>query len=253
MAGDRKRVAVIGAGIVGIATASWLVRDGHNVTVIDPEPPGSGASFGNAGCFNPSSVVPVASPGMLSKVPGYLADPLGPLRIRWSYLPALTPWLARLIRAGTPARIEAQARALTPLLAPCLETVMELAYHAGAKSLVARNGILIAYRTQAALGKDDQRAWDLRRRNGITWEELDADELRQFDPNPSRDYTSGASSSPATGTASIPAASLPCWPRRCSATAATCCAAVPTGFVLDGTGLLAVRTPRRGMFGPTQR
>ena len=48
--------------MVGVATASWLQRDGHQVMVIDPQPPGQGASFGNAGCFNPSSVVPIATP-----------------------------------------------------------------------------------------------------------------------------------------------------------------------------------------------
>jgi D-amino-acid dehydrogenase len=53
---EKKKVAVIGAGMVGMATASWLQRDGHDVVVIDPQAPGQGASFGNAGCFNPSSV-----------------------------------------------------------------------------------------------------------------------------------------------------------------------------------------------------
>ena len=42
-------VAIIGAGIIGMATARALQRQGHQVTVFDPEPPGSGCSFGNAG------------------------------------------------------------------------------------------------------------------------------------------------------------------------------------------------------------
>jgi D-amino-acid dehydrogenase len=185
-----KKVAVIGAGMVGVATACWLQRDGHAVTLIDPEPPGQGASFGNAGCFNPSSVVPIAMPGTLRKVPGYLIDPLGPLSVRWSYLPQLAPWLIRYIRAGTPERIERQAVALKSLLAPCLATLMQLARSAGAERYIARNGILIVYRTEAAWN-DDAYAWDIRGRHGIEWHELNADELRQFDPNLSRDYTRG--------------------------------------------------------------
>ena len=122
--------------------------------VIDPQSPGQGASFGNAGCFNPSSVVPVATPDTWKQVPKYLTDPLGPLRIRWSYLPTLVPWLIRLIRAGSPARIEAQARALKTLLGPCLESVLTLARNAGAEELVARNGILIAYRSKASWDGD---------------------------------------------------------------------------------------------------
>ena len=181
---------MIGAGMVGVATASWLLRDGHEVTLIDPAPPGQGASFGNAGCFNPSSVVPIAMPGTLKKVPGYLMDPLGPLQIKWSYLPRLAPWLIRYIRAGTPERIERQAVALKSLLGPCLDTLMDLARAAGAERYIARNGILIAYRTEAAWNADAY-AWDIRKRNGIEWHELNADELRQFDPNLSREFTRG--------------------------------------------------------------
>ena len=56
--------------------------------------------------------MPVATPDTWKNIPKYLSDPLGPLRIRWSYLPALAPWLIRLVRAGSTERIEAQARAL---------------------------------------------------------------------------------------------------------------------------------------------
>jgi D-amino-acid dehydrogenase len=184
---DRKTVAVIGAGMVGVAAARWLQRDGHEVTLIDPQPPGQGASFGNAGCFNPSSVVPIAMPGTLKKVPGYLMDPLGPLRIRWRYLPSLAPWLIRCIRAGTPERIEQQAVALKSLLFPCLDTLMDLARDAGAERYIARNGILMVYRTEAAWNAEAY-AFDIRKRHGLEWHELNADELRQFDPNVSRDY-----------------------------------------------------------------
>jgi D-amino-acid dehydrogenase len=240
MTGEKKRVAVIGAGMVGIAAASWLLRDGHEVTVLDPEPPGSGASFGNAGCFNPSSVVPVAAPGTLNKVPGYLTDPLGPLRIRWGYLPTLAPWLVRFVRAGTTERIDAQARALQPLLAPCLDTVMELARNAGAESLVARNGILIAYRTEASR-EADQRAWDIRRRNGIKWEELDTDELRQFDPNLSRDFIHGKLV-PGNGHSLDPGGFVAALAEAFRRDGGQVLRRRATGFRLDGSSLRGVQT-----------
>ncbi|MEX2469856.1 MAG: FAD-dependent oxidoreductase, partial [Pseudohongiellaceae bacterium] len=56
--GDEAAVVVIGAGIVGMVSAYSLQHEGHKVVVIDPDPPGEGASFGNAGCLNGSSVVP---------------------------------------------------------------------------------------------------------------------------------------------------------------------------------------------------
>src|SRR3954471_7418821 len=113
-------VAIIGAGIVGAACALELLRDGHQVTIVEPGEPGGeqAASYGNGTLLNPSSVVPMSAPGLWRKVPGYLADPLGPLTIPWSYLPRLLPWLLRFVQAGaTPEKVAAIGRALQPLLA----------------------------------------------------------------------------------------------------------------------------------------
>ncbi len=238
---EKKKVAVIGAGIVGMATASYLQRDGHDVVVIDPQPPGQGASFGNAGCFNPSSVVPVATPDTWKHIPKYLADPLGPLRIRWSYLPVLAPWLIRLVRAGAPDRIEAQARALKTILGPCLEALLPLARNASAEHLVARNGILIAYRSQTSWD-EDAHAWDIRRRNGTHWEELDADELRQFDPNLSRDFIRGKLV-PGNGHCLDPGGLVAALAEAVQRDGGTLLRRAATGFRLDGVRLRAVQTP----------
>jgi D-amino-acid dehydrogenase len=235
-----KSVVVIGAGMVGTATARWLQRDGHTVTLVDPQPPGQGASFGNAGCFNPSSVVPIAMPGTLKKVPGYLMDPLGPLRIRWSYLPWLAPWLIRYVRAGTPERIERQAVALKSLLGPCLETLLDLARDAGAEQFVARNGILIVYRTKEAHDADNY-AFDIRRRNGIAWHELNADELRQFDPAISRDYLFGRHI-PDNGHALDPGGLVAALAEAMQRDGGTLLRARATGFSFEGDALRGVVT-----------
>src|SRR5690242_4444236 len=142
-----KRVGVIGAGIVGVCAASWLQRDGHSVFLIEAAEPGHGACFGNAGCFNGSSVTPVAMPGVLRSVPGWLFDPLAPLALRWAYLPTIAPWLLRFMRAGTAAKAQAAARALRPLVGPTLEALKPLVDDAGAAHLVHRLGHLYVYRS----------------------------------------------------------------------------------------------------------
>jgi D-amino-acid dehydrogenase len=183
-------VGVIGAGMVGIAAASFLQRDGHTVFVLDPGAPGEGASFGNAGCLNGSSVVPMSMPGTVRNVPRWLMDPLGPLAIRWRYLPTVAPWLVRFVRAGAPERVQAQARALRALLAPSVETLLPLARSAGVADLIHRAGHLWAYRTAESYAKD-QAAWRLRRDNGVVVTELDADQLRQAEPALSREFRRG--------------------------------------------------------------
>jgi D-amino-acid dehydrogenase len=191
MAADgARRVAVIGAGIVGVCAASWLQRDGHSVFLVEPGNPGEGASFGNAGCFNGSSVTPMAMPGIIKNVPRWLMDPLGPLALRWSYLPTILPYLVRFVRAGTPEKVRAQARAMRPLVGPTVPLVRELAKAAGAEDLVHQRGHLYVYRSAAALEKDGF-AWALRRENGVVVDAFDADELRQLEPALSRDYVRG--------------------------------------------------------------
>jgi D-amino-acid dehydrogenase len=182
-----KRAVVIGAGIVGVAAATYLRRDGHDVTLLDMDGPGAGASQGNAGCVNGSSVVPVAMPGTLASVPRWLLDPLGPLAIRWRYLPALAPWLWRFVRAGTPERVAVQARALRTLLAPTVDLHRALARDAGVPGMIRRNGHLFAYKSDEAFAKDAA-AMDLRKANGVAVLELGADELRQREPELARDY-----------------------------------------------------------------
>src|ERR1051326_8165450 len=174
-------VVVIGAGIVGLCCATYLQRDGRKVVVVDPAGPGEGASYGNAGGLNGSSIVPVAMPGVLAKVPHWLLDPAGPLSIRLRYLPQLLPWLYRFVRAGRPELVRAQARALRGLLAPTLGMPREIAASVGAADLIQRSGLLVVYRSEASFAADAE-ANRLRVDNGVKIDELNKDELRQIEP-----------------------------------------------------------------------
>ena len=185
------RVTVIGGGIVGLISAIELLRDGHAVTVIEPGPPGGeqAATYGNGTLLNPSSVIPMSSPGLWKKVPGYLMDPLGPLTIRWSYLPRLLPWLRRFLQAGsTQAKVAQTARALQPLLAEAPTLHRKLAEAAGVGDLITRQGVLFAFPDRAAF-EAEATSWGIRRDNGTKWLELDQDELRQREPSLDRRYT----------------------------------------------------------------
>ncbi len=180
--GAAQKVVVIGAGIVGLACASYLRRDGHAVTLVDRLPPGEGCSFGNAGGLSPGSVVPLALPGTAAKVPGWLLDPLGPLALRWSYLPQALPWLIRFARAGKPAQVEAIADALRALHGQVFENYDPLVEAAGCRDLIVRKGQLYVYQSEAAF-QGDAEGWRLRRERGVAVEVIAAEEIRQLEPN----------------------------------------------------------------------
>src|SRR5512147_2699945 len=133
---------VIGAGIVGVSTALYLQRDGHRVTLIDERGPGEGTSKGNASVIATESCVPVATPGVLWDVPKYLMDPLGPLAIRWSYLPKIAPWLLRFVAASSPQRVEEIALALGSILSRATAVHRDFAQAIGEASMLRQTGWL---------------------------------------------------------------------------------------------------------------
>jgi D-amino-acid dehydrogenase len=189
----RMHIAVIGAGIVGAACALELQRDGHEITLADPGKPGGeqAASYGNGCWLSPSSVVPMSAPGLIRKVPGWLRDPLGPLAIRWSYLPQVTPWLLRFLRAGASEdRVRAIGAALRPLVADAPARHRALAEEAGVGALIRRDGLLYVFPARADF-EAERLAWSVRHEQGVRWIELDEDALRQSEPALDRRYSFG--------------------------------------------------------------
>lgn len=96
-------IAVVGAGIVGVACALQLARQGRRVLLIDRQQPGLGASYGNAGHLATEQVFPIADLSILKRLPRMLLDPMGPLRLDWKYLPKALPWFTRLLLNLRPA------------------------------------------------------------------------------------------------------------------------------------------------------
>ncbi len=176
------KVVVIGNGIIGVCTAAWLQRDGHEVIFVDPLPPGEACSFGNAGSLSPSACLPVGMPGMWKKVPGWLRDPLGPLTVRWGYLPKVLPWLLRFLHHSQPAEVRRIATALRGLLEPIFECYEPLLQHANVESLVRRTGCLYVYSGPEA-AKQWQWGMDLRRSLGVELRDVGQEELETLEPD----------------------------------------------------------------------
>lgn len=181
-AGAGKGAVVIGAGVVGVATALYLQRDGWQVTVIDPHPPGeAGASFGNAGLIATHSVLPLALGSILRKIPGMLADETAPLAIRWQYFPLIAPWLLRLLWATRPGEVERITAALASELRHAEAAYAPLLAEAEAEGFIRRKGCLTVYPDEASLA-EHARAFDLVARNGVTSELLGHNEIRNLVP-----------------------------------------------------------------------
>lgn len=141
----RCEIAVIGAGVIGMTTALRLAAEGREVVLLDPNMPGSGASYGNAGTIADYAVMPVGTPEVLRSLPSLLFDRTSPLSIRPGALAALAPWLLRFARQSLPGAARRNAVALAALLSSAGARWDDLAAAVGASDVLQRRGCLYLY------------------------------------------------------------------------------------------------------------
>jgi D-amino-acid dehydrogenase len=174
-------VAIVGAGIIGIAAACYLQDEGRSVLMIDRGEIATGASFGNAGAFAFSDVLPLASPGIMRKAPKWLLDPLGPLSIPPAYLPTILPWLVRFWRASKRERARASMLAQVAMMRLAAREMQSLVVACGLRAMVRSDGALELYESE-----DEWKAalpgWDARAREGISFEHVHGGAIAELQP-----------------------------------------------------------------------
>jgi D-amino-acid dehydrogenase len=174
-------VVVVGAGIVGIATAYHLVREGAAVTMVDRAFDGDKASFGNAGGIAVTEIVPASVPGLAWQAPRWLLDPLGPLAVRPAHALELIPWLWRFSRVGTRKQVSRIASALSALNNRVYEDLRPMLAETGMSGQLNERGALTVYASEQGF-RSDATEWALKRDHGIAVTNLTGEEARDMEP-----------------------------------------------------------------------
>ncbi|MEV4900404.1 FAD-dependent oxidoreductase [Citricoccus sp. NPDC055426] len=117
---------VIGAGMVGLATAWHLQEHGVQVTVVDRAGVAAGSSWGNAGWLSPGKTIPLADPSLWTYGPTALLDRDAALHVPFRADPGLWSFLARFAAHGTRRAWERTMAALTPIDRMALECFDEM-------------------------------------------------------------------------------------------------------------------------------
>ena len=177
-----KSAIVLGAGMVGVATAVHLQKRGWSVALVDRKEPGRETSYGNAGIIQSEALRPYPMPhdwrellriarGHTNEVRYHLAslpDHIGPLfRYWWHSFPA--------------AHARASA-AYSEIIACAVREHEHLMLESGAGNLVRRNGFRVLYREQATFDAEAEAAEALRETYGVKFSILTARELKQAEP-----------------------------------------------------------------------
>jgi D-amino-acid dehydrogenase len=174
-------VAIVGAGIIGICAAFKLTEAGRRPVVFDRRGIAEETSRGNASAFAFSDVIPLATSGVLRKLPRWLADPLGPLTVRPEYLVQITPWLLRFWRAGWPDRVAAGIRAQSALMRVARREADALVAAAGLGHMIRSDGVLELYESEAELAAT-AREDAAKAAEGIAFRHVRGAELAELQP-----------------------------------------------------------------------
>jgi D-amino-acid dehydrogenase len=175
-------VIVIGAGIVGTATARALQRAGHAVTLVDSGEPGKATSYGNAGFIAIDHVLPLARPSTLKRVPQMLMDRNGPLTVHTPSIPYLLSWMARFARAAySTAEVRKGVDSFGLLMAEANIAWKAEIQASGLGELFKSRGALYVYESEAAFqaGAEER---ELQKAKGTEFEIVDGDRARELAP-----------------------------------------------------------------------
>lgn len=182
MKSQKKTIAVVGAGIVGLSCALWLQKTGFEVILIDPEEPGSGTSSGNACTIADYGCVPVNDPSLFRRLPSLLFSADSPLSLDPRYALSNLPWMLAFLKNCKADKVARITRILAGLLAKTYDGLDPLLEMADARDLLEQQGCMYLYRNQ----QEFDAAWPSnlkRRKYGFDFSELDAADIRELEPN----------------------------------------------------------------------
>lgn len=176
------RVLVLGSGVIGVTSAWYLARQGHDVTVVDRQPGAAlETSFANAGQISPGYSTPWAAPGIPIKALRWLFQRHAPLAIRPDGTLFQLSWLAQMLANCTEERYAVNKERMLRLseysrdCLKALRTELDLPYEG------RQLGTLQVFRTEAQMASVDK---DVRvlREQGVPFELLDRAQLAGAEP-----------------------------------------------------------------------
>jgi D-amino-acid dehydrogenase len=175
------KVAVIGAGVVGLCTALELQKHGYQVTLIDSNKPGLGASFGNAGYLATELIDPLSTAKTLRSALSMWLNPHGPLSLPLAYIHRIMPWLTRFIVAARPSVAMSSRTALAQLNQHAIPAWQKCLRDIGACEQLVKSGYLLVWESADKFEEARQHAaymmhW------GIKTELVQGERLKQLEP-----------------------------------------------------------------------
>ena len=176
------RILVLGAGVVGTASAWYLARAGHDVTVVDRQPiPGNETSFANGGQISVSHAEPWANPHVLPRLGKWLGREDAPLLWRWRADPAQLAWGLRFLGQCLPGRSRRNMAAIVALALYSRSRLRALRSELGLQYDQLERGILHIYTDRREFAAANDAARNMRE-FGLDRMPVDVDQCIEIEP-----------------------------------------------------------------------
>ncbi|WP_339841851.1 FAD-dependent oxidoreductase [uncultured Maribacter sp.] len=178
-----KNIVIIGGGIIGLSSAYFLSKEGHQVTVIDKGDITSGASFVNAGYITPSHIIPLASPGMIAKGIRMMFNSASPFYMKPRLDIDFLKWSWFFHKSSTLAKVEKAIPVIKEINLISRELFSDIKNSGDLGDFqLERKGLLMLYKTEASYLHEKQVAERVHF-EGLEVSELNKSELQKLEPN----------------------------------------------------------------------
>ncbi|MFK7787507.1 MAG: NAD(P)/FAD-dependent oxidoreductase [Crocinitomicaceae bacterium] len=175
----KKKIVIVGGGIIGLSCAYYLSQDGHEVVLIDRGKINAGCSFGNAGMIVPSHVIPLAAPGMIAQGMRWMLNSKSPFYVKPRLNRELLSWGKNFYRSANEQHVKRSMPALRDLSLLSKQLYQDLAKQS-AEIAYEEKGLLMLFQSEK-VGEEEIHAGEIARSLGLEVDILSKEEVLKLE------------------------------------------------------------------------
>ncbi|MDN3642760.1 FAD-dependent oxidoreductase [Lutimonas halocynthiae] len=177
-----KKCIIIGGGVIGLCTAYYLQREGHQVTVIDQSSMDQGASYVNAGYISPSHIIPLSAPGVVRKGIEWMFDPSSPFYVKPRIDADFLRWAWAFNKSCSEKHVKTSMQVIRDIAVLSHELYQDISKEADFNFHFEKKGLLMLCKTEKMLEEEIEVA-ELAAKVDLEATVLDREGLKLLEPN----------------------------------------------------------------------
>ena len=177
-----KKVIIIGGGIIGLCSAYYLQKEGHQVSVIDQSNLDSGASYVNAGYLSPSHIIPLSAPGVMKKGLKWMFNKSSPFYMKPRLDLDFLKWTLAFNKSCNSKHVKKVIPTIKNITLLSQDLYEDIKRDENFSFHYEKKGLLMLCQTDKAL-EDEIKTARLAKKEGLDAKEINLKELKQLEPN----------------------------------------------------------------------